>query len=65
MGGRGTKGLCPGSAFVTSRYFHLYVMAVLSGSRVVRVLWLFTAALVVGRPGNAPGVGPGVVGYPL
>ena len=37
-GGRGTKGLWPGSAFVTSRYLHLYVMAVLSGARVVRAL---------------------------
>jgi hypothetical protein len=37
-GGRGTKGLWPGSAFVTSWYLHLYVMAVLSGARVVRAL---------------------------
>ncbi len=38
IGGRGTKGLYPGSAFVTSRYLHLYVMVVLSGARVVRAL---------------------------
>ena len=25
--GQGVKRLCPGSAFVTSRYFHHYVMA--------------------------------------
>ena len=36
--GRVTKGLLPGSAFVTSRYLHLYVMAMLSGARVVRAL---------------------------
>ena len=36
--GKGTKGLYPGSAFVTSRYLHLYVMVVLSGARVVRAL---------------------------
>ncbi len=38
IGGRGTKGLYPGSAFVPSRYLHLYVMVVLSGARVVRAL---------------------------
>jgi len=27
------KGLYPGSDFVSSRYLHLYVMAVLSGAR--------------------------------
>ena len=36
--GQGAKRLCLGSAFVPSRYFHLYVMAVLSWARVVRVL---------------------------
>ena len=36
--GRGTKGLLPGSAFVTSRYLRLYVMDVLSRARVVRAL---------------------------
>ncbi len=41
---RGTKGLWPGSVVVTSRYFHLYVMAVLSGARVVRALLMCVAA---------------------
>ncbi len=61
--GQGTKRLCPGSAFVTSRYFHLYVMVVLSGARVVRVLLIFMAAPAAGRLCDARGVGPGVVGY--
>ena len=38
IGDRGTKGLYPGSAFMTSFYLHLYVMVVFSGARVVRVL---------------------------
>jgi len=38
IGGKGTKGLYPGSAIVTSRHLHLYVMVVLSGARVVRAL---------------------------
>ncbi len=42
--GRGTKGLWPGSAVVTSRYLHLHVMAVLSGARVVRALLVCVAA---------------------
>jgi hypothetical protein len=32
------KGLKPGSAFVTSRHLHRYVMAVLSEARVVHAL---------------------------
>jgi hypothetical protein len=42
--GMGMKGLLPGSAFVTSRYLHLYVMVVLSGARVVRALRVCVAA---------------------
>jgi hypothetical protein len=38
IGGRGTKGLQPGSAYVTFRYRHFYVMDVLSGARVGRAL---------------------------
>ena len=41
---RGTKGLWPGSAVVTSLYLHLYVMDVLSGARVVRALLVCVAA---------------------
>ncbi len=42
--GKGTKGLWPGSAYMTSRYLYLYVMAVLSGARVVRALLVRVAA---------------------
>ena len=36
--GQGYEGAIAGKCFVTSRHLHLYVMAVLSGARVVRVL---------------------------
>ena len=42
--GQVMKRLCPGRAFVISRYLYLFVMAVLSGAFVVRVLLIFMAA---------------------
>ena len=60
---QGTKGWCPGMCvdIIPDRY--VYVMAVLSGARVVRVLcvcvWLH---LVEGSPDDAPGMRPSVLG---
>jgi hypothetical protein len=36
--GQGYEGVMSGKCIATSRHLHLYVMAVLSGARVVRVL---------------------------
>ncbi len=38
-------GVTSGKCISTSWHPHLYVMAVLSGARVVLVLWVFVAAL--------------------
>jgi hypothetical protein len=38
--GQGYEGVMFGKCIARSRHTHLYVMAVLSGARVVRVLWV-------------------------
>ncbi len=42
--GGGCEGVTSGECFATSRHPHLYVMAMLSGARVVRVLRMCVAA---------------------
>ena len=42
--GQGYEGAMSGKRIATSRQPHLYVMAVLSGARALRVLWLWVVA---------------------
>jgi hypothetical protein len=42
--GQGYERAMSRNYFVNSRYLHLYVMVVLSGTRVVRVRWVWEAA---------------------
>ena len=61
--GQGYEGAMSGNCFANSPYLHIYVMAVLSGARVVRVRWVWEAAPPAdGRPGDAMRMGPSVLG---
>ena len=60
--GQGYEGAMSGDCFTNFWHLHLYVMAVLSGARVVRVRWVLRRPPADGQPRDAVGIGPIVIG---